>query len=373
MSVGGSEDIERQLLSDDEGKDEDIPPEIPPKTSEQEQDGGRSGATAMAMPDMAALTNAILELNKKLSSAEGPLVRKEDDRGKRPASQDQTSEEHIPAKTRKTDAHGNSTSNTDKEAQASNDDCEELYNSVLGGSSEIIEDDILTELVKEYESDDNVGKKLQNEQLAKLVDKMFRMKLGEKTLKERLEQQARPGNCEAVKTPRVNPGIWRKLREGTKKRDLQLYKIQQSLIKGIIPVIRLTDKFINSKSFDVDECQHMKKQGLEALSLLTNASYELNIQRHLLMKPDIGKEYASLCSSQLPFTDYLFGDDLHKHLKDIGDQNKIGAKINNSYHGKGKYPAGKANNYYKSKNYKGRPQKPWKNKDRDNKPSTNSH
>lgn len=41
------------------------------------------------------------------------------------------------------------------------------------------------------------------------------------------------------------------------------------------------------------------------------------------MKPGIGKDYASLCSQQSPLTDYLFGDDLRKQLKDISDVNKI--------------------------------------------------
>lgn len=53
----------------------------------------------------------------------------------------------------------------------------------------------------------------------------------------------------------------------------------------------------------------------------------------MFLKPDIGKEYSALCSSQLPFTDLLFGDDLQKHVKDIGDQNKIGAKITPLYKG----------------------------------------
>ena len=54
--------------------------------------------------------------------------------------------------------------------------------------------------------------------------------------------------------------------------------------------------------------------------LLTNAPYEINIQGRLLLKPDFGRECSSLCSSQLPFTDLLFGEDLQKHLKDISDQ-----------------------------------------------------
>ena len=44
------------------------------------------------------------------------------------------------------------------------------------------EDDFLSELVEEYESD-TVGDSLKNEKLAKLVNKMFRCKLSEKNLK----------------------------------------------------------------------------------------------------------------------------------------------------------------------------------------------
>ena len=69
------------------------------------------------------------------------------------------------------------------------------------------EDDFLSELVKEYESDDTVVESLENEKLAKLVDKMFRCKLSEKNLKDRLERQERPANCATAKPPRVNSGF----------------------------------------------------------------------------------------------------------------------------------------------------------------------
>ena len=49
------------------------------------------------------------------------------------------------------------------------------------------EDELLSELVKEYESDDTV----KSAQLAKLVNKMFRCKFSEKNLKDRLERQER--------------------------------------------------------------------------------------------------------------------------------------------------------------------------------------
>ena len=115
------------------------------------------------------------------------------------------------------------------------------------------EDEFLSELLKEYESDDTVGENLKSEQLAKLVNKMFRYKLSEKNLKDRLEKQERPANCEEEKPQKVNPGIWRRLREFAKKRDLQCYKIQQALTKGILPPARIVDQFMVARSLTADE------------------------------------------------------------------------------------------------------------------------
>ena len=67
---------------------------------------------------------------------------------------------------------------------------------------------------------------------------MVLSRLPDKVLKDRLERQDRPENCETAKPTRANPGIWRKLRGPTQKRYLQLYKMQLALVKGIIPVTR---------------------------------------------------------------------------------------------------------------------------------------
>ena len=179
-------------------------------------------------------------------------------------------------------------------ASADLSDRQALYNSVLNSKDDESEhettrsgdeDELHSELVKEYESNDTVGDSLKSAQLAKLVNKMFRCKFSEKNLKDRLERQERPANCEAAKPPKVNPGIWGRLREFTKKRDLQFYKIRQALIKGILPVARIADKLMTAKSANTEECQEMKKLDLEAMSPLTHASYEINMQRRLPLKP----------------------------------------------------------------------------------------
>ena len=339
--------------------------------------------TPASSQEISLLTSAIQLLTKSLP---GPLnsslaeeKRHEKGKGKRPAS---SAVNAVPAKKSRATDDKESGAKNSMSASADSNDRQALYDSVLNSKDDESEhettrsgdeDELLSELVKEYESDDTVGDSLKSEQLAKLVNKMFRCKLSEKNLKDRLDRQERPANCEAAKPPKVNPGIWRRLREFTKKRDLQFYKIQQALIKGILPVARIADKLMTAKSADTEECQEMKKLGLEAMSLLTHASYEINMQRRLLLKPDIGRGYSALCSSQLPFTDLLFGDDLQKHLKDIGDQNKIGAKITPVHKGTRPY-AGKShsgyNNYKQPKNWKGPSQRPWKHKgqgNRDNK------
>lgn len=76
---------------------------------------------------------------------------------------------------------------------------------------------------------------------------MFRSCLPDKVQKDKLECQDGTENCKTTKPTRVNNGIWRKLREPTQKRDLQLYKMQLALMKGIMPVARLIDLSMTAK------------------------------------------------------------------------------------------------------------------------------
>ena len=100
--------------------------------------------------------------------------------------------------------------------------------------SPISDDDAdLRELTKEYESEDSVGVALKSEQHAKLLNKIFRSKMGETTLKKN----------------------WRKLRENTRKRDLLMAKMQQALVKGIIPIAQVVD----TATLNLEEIQLVKE------------------------------------------------------------------------------------------------------------------
>ena len=148
--------------------------------------------------------------------------------------------------------------------------------------------------------------------------------------------------------------------------------MQLALVKGIMPVARLTDlSLTEKKELDKEGVQQIKQFGLDALSLLTDVNYELNMQRRQLMKPDIWKDYASLCSQQIPFTDFLFGDDFQKQLKDIGDVNKIGVKVSRGSHRSSSdyrnintSNRGSFSHKRPSKNFKGQTYRPWGHKER---------
>ena len=171
-----------------------------------------------------------------------PLKGKGKDKGKR-LSDDQEHHYGLPAKK---PAKDSSSSVSDQHAFESEEDIQALMDKVAGEDGDLEgeepeEKETLADLEKEYESDDLTGKNIHSPQLPKLLDKMFCNCFPDKLLKDKLERQARPENCDTILPTRVNPGIWRKLREPMQKRELQLFKIQQAVVKGIIPIARLTD------------------------------------------------------------------------------------------------------------------------------------
>ena len=190
-----SKQSEDDLLADeieDEGEEDQInkdslPDErnaVPAHASRQLKD-----KTAASSEEISQLTHAILGLTKSLPELINSPRGETKDKGKRPASK---SPNAVPAKKAK-NKDGEARSSTSASDQST--DCEKLYDSVLNNNSDESEpnttrsgdeDDFLSELVKEYESDDIVGESLENEKLAKLVDKMFRCKLSKKNLKDRL-------------------------------------------------------------------------------------------------------------------------------------------------------------------------------------------
>jgi hypothetical protein len=46
-----------------------------------------------------------------------------------------------------------------------------------------------------------------------------------------MKKYCRPENCEKIITPKVNPEIWGKMNNFTKKKDIRMSKVQQVISK----------------------------------------------------------------------------------------------------------------------------------------------
>lgn len=74
------------------------------------------------------------------------------------------------------------------------------------------------------------------------------------------------------------------------------------------------------------EATHIIPLVADAVTLLGHASYLTSLKRREWLRPDIAPAYQSVCSKSNPVTANLFGDELPKHIKEIGEVNKIARK-----------------------------------------------
>ena len=75
----------------------------------------------------------------------------------------------------------------------------------------------------------------------------------------------------------------------------------------------------DSSSLSIDDLVRMNT---DALALLGHVCFEITQRRRESIKPSLHKDYAMLCSSNVPVTSLLFGDDLQTELTHIRATNK---------------------------------------------------
>jgi len=126
-------------------------------------------------------------------------------------------------------------------------------------------------------------------------------KLSENKVKETVEKYARPENCEKLVAPKVNPEIWGKLTHHGKKQDLRLSAIQNMIVKVGAIIAQSTQKLMDfrgqgTQSGKLDTGALVTAQ-IYAIALLGHTNYELSLRRREAIKPNLNKEYGSLCSS----------------------------------------------------------------------------
>ena len=65
----------------------------------------------------------------------------------------------------------------------------------------------------------------------------------------------------------------------------------------------------------------------DAVTSPGHALFLTSLKRREFLKPDIARPYQSVCNKSNAITTCLFGDELPKHIKEIGEVNKISRKV----------------------------------------------
>ena len=171
-----------------------------------------------------------------------------------------------------------------------------------------------------------------NAQLAKIVQSLMREKLDDEVLTETKKRFLVPENCKCLTTTKVNHLIWDQLKPETRSLDVKLQKVQAHIVKGVTPIVKIIQALLQAKDKIPNEALNVEdllKAGTDAIALFGAANYELNMRRRDSIKHELNDDYRHLCSPTVPFTEFLFGDDveLSKQLKDLTEATKVGKKL----------------------------------------------
>ena len=230
------------------------------------------------------------------------------------------------AKKAKLASYGQSESDTNRVS-----DSEELLDTTESDNTnteavQIEENDTLLDEIEHSLNEDEKTDSPVSEKLANIANKRWLLKLGDDQLKEKLEKYHRPENCEKLAVTQVNPEIWEKLDRFARARNLQFSRLQEQVTKVGHIVLKSTEHLLKAKVDSSKLCpDELVRMNTDALALLGHVCFEITQRRRESIKPSLHKDYAMLCSYNVPVTSLLFGDDLQTELTHICATNRIGS------------------------------------------------
>ena len=86
----------------------------------------------------------------------------------------------------------------------------------------------------------------------------------------------------------------------------------------MIPIVQIMNKCLDKR--DAEEIFDL---ACAAFKLLSYAHKDKSYIRRLLLKTAVSRPYKKLCTPTAPVTEYVFGKDLQKQIKDLNEARKM--------------------------------------------------
>ena len=113
--------------------------------------------------------------------------------------------------------------------------------------------------------------------------------------------------------------------------DLAFKKVQEPLVEGLSALAILSDCLVKDvQSSKTTNTREVLNQVMDAIAILGNANWRLNMKRWEIIKPELNPPYTRLCKEEIKPSQKLYGDDLPKHLKEMTDAKRAGQQMQKS-------------------------------------------
>ncbi|CAC5374932.1 unnamed protein product [Mytilus coruscus] len=199
-------------------------------------------------------------------------------------------------------------------------------------------DNVFKAAEQAYRSKDNVDTSV-DDTLADTVNEFFREGISDEKYNELMKSVARPENCVSLTRTRVNQLIWDLLSPQTRPFDSVIQQHQETVVKASCNITNLLNMLCKLTPDLGDDCQQEMQScidlGIDSLALLSQYNKMTNVKRKEYQRFDLSPEYHYLSSHSIPFTDMLYGDNVHQKSKEIHDMNRLGRNLNNYNYARG--------------------------------------
>ena len=167
--------------------------------------------------------------------------------------------------------------------------------------------------------------------IASLVDDSLTGDLSADMAREKGEKYPPPENCKHLQVITINEEIWDLMSRKNKSIDLTFQKVQEPLVEGLSALAILSDSLVKDiQSSKTTNTREVLNQVMDAIAILGNANWRLNMKRREIIKPELNPPYTRLCKEEIKPSQKLFGDDLSKHLKEMTDAKRAGQQMQKS-------------------------------------------
>ncbi len=186
------------------------------------------------------------------------------------------------------------------------------------------EHEFLSELADMLEKNENSGPPV-TKQLADITDKRWGKHLPPEKIKLLMGLYETPENCSELLPVRVNPKIWDQLNATRQKTDLQLSNIQQTACKVAIAILQVVNDLLPRTKDEANK--KLASRFVDSIAMLGHMSSDLSHLGREQIRPTLKREFATICTKDIPNGPLLFGSDLPKQLKEAKEAYTIGNSI----------------------------------------------